>query len=1133
MNWAAVWSIARAEARLARRLVRYWVFLVLSCLISVVFFLYYFFLHYSFSGYSGTVAGINPRYLVGAIGNYFILVFSLGAIFLACEVRSREERERIAEALDARPVSNPELLAGKFAGLLLASWAPAAGIAVILGLLGWLIGAPIQPRSLFTLAVFMAAPAFAFIIGLTFLVALVIRLRWVTVIAVVVAAVGLFWLTLRLPFYATAAGDFIGNFAALYPSDLTPGVASVFGWLQRAAVLLAAGGLLALAAAVHPRRDDGDRRLRSAVGLLLLLAAGAGLWVVVNHQQRPLALAEVWRAAHGARKADPAPDIVAISGLVRIEPPRSLAEDLTVTFRAPEGKTLGRALFTLNPGFSVESAVELSGAAVPFAFQNGLLDLTLPHPVSGDADTTIRLKLSGGLDPDFPYFDAQRQWLSESATNAQLFLLGTDSVVFTRRYAALLEGARWLPAGGAEVGRDDPRVHAPDFFRLDLTVEVPSDWLVAGPARRTSAAGAPAGRVRFRFAPPAPVPGAALVAGRFESRSVDVRGVHFEALIHRSHAKCLDVFDDAALEIRQTLEKRLKEAAEGGLAYPYDSLTLVEAPNSLRGYGGGWRMDTTFAPPAMVLARESGFPTARFSSAFKDPAKFRDKEGGMPRAKRERLERFFQNDFSGGNAFSAAARGFFADQTAAAGPDAIALDYVVRNLSEQWLTGGRSYFSAYVFDRKMNELIGRVIGSYFSEGGAGSFADAVIRAVTSRPAVWDAALGTALGRLDPPADPRKALDILTLRGGGLSASLLDGLGKEKVGRLLGALRTKRQGQPFTRADLIAAGQAIGEDLTTTLRDGLDSTALPGFIARNVRVARLADTREGVPRYQVLLTIQNDESTPGLVALNRRVAVDDKGGTQDERVGPFRVPGKSAIEVGVVTSRPVDRLVVAPYLSVNREPFAVTLPPLDPKKIEPGEPFSGSRDVPWSAPPADEVVVDDLDPGFRTFEAEKRGWLRLGGQATAEETDGGLPAVTFVFQPPARWSRAPLAAAYGKYRHTVVLAAAGTGAKTAVFKARLPKPGAWRLDWFAPASARTVGAPDVMTRAKGTWSIKISAAGAPEKVVEFNADAAEPGWNNLGTFDVPGGDVQVELSDKTSGRSVAADAVRWRPAAETR
>ena len=103
-----------------------------------------------------------------------------------------------------------------------------------------------------------------------------------------------------------------------------------------------------------------------------------------------------------------------------------------------------------------------------------------------------------------------------------------------------------------------------------------------------------------------------------------------------------EMFDDAGEEIRDWLTERLDEAAGSGLAYPYDGLTLVEVPNALRGYAGGWRMDTTFAQPAMILVRESSFPTARFDRRYKDTDRFKDREGGVAGTKRRDLERFME-----------------------------------------------------------------------------------------------------------------------------------------------------------------------------------------------------------------------------------------------------------------------------------------------------------------------------------------------------------------------------------------------------------------------------------------------------------------------------------------------------------
>ena len=45
-------------------------------------------------------------------------------------------------------------------------------------------------------------------------------------------------------------------------------------------------------------------------------------------------------------------------------------------------------------------------------------------------------------------------------------------------------------------------------------------------------------------------------------------------------------------------------------------------------------------------------------------------------------------------------------------------------------------------------------------------------------------------------------------------------------------------------------------------------------------------------------------------------------------------------------------------------------------------------------------------------------------------------------------------------------------------------------------------------------------------MDFDATIAVPGWNDVGTFEVPAGLVTVVVSDATTGDIVVADAVRW-------
>lgn len=55
-------------------------------------------------------------------------------------------------------------------------------------------------------------------------------------------------------------------------------------------------------------------------------------------------------------------------------------------------------------------------------------------------------------------------------------------------------------------------------------------------------------------------------------------------------------------------------------------------------------------------------------------------------------------------------------------------------------------------------------------------------------------------------------------------------------------------------------------------------------------------------------------------------------------------------------------------------------------------------------------------------------------------------------------------------------------------------------------------------------------GETEARVDFDAGAAEPGWNKLGDLEIGAQrTVRLEVTTQTSGEMVIADAIRWTPA----
>ena len=1139
-------AVALAEMRAARRLARTWIFVAVTVLIGFATYLQYAFMHGFGSGFSATIGAFGPRMLVTSIGMTMVVVLIVGIVFLAFDIRARDQRERMAEVLDARPIGNINLLAGRLAGLVFMLWLT---VAVLMGLMqlvgvtakasGWWIGDTVEPISVASFLVFDAVPALALWGSLVILLAVAVRNRLVTAIAAL-AIFGLYvWAGFEMPRYL---GPAVGGFQAFQTlgSDLLPEFATAGLVVQRLATLGLAGAMLVLAAALHPRRDGRARGERLALAAVLAGLAGTGIGYLVMDAMNGHARQAEWTAVHAAAEAEPRADLVRVGGSVVIDPGERLGLKLVYGLTAPE--RLDELVFSFNPGLEV-SELRLDGVSAASSHEAGLLRVALPTPLQPGDRVELQIAAAGVPDASFAYLDSDIDMALVAGQAGNLFLLGTDGSVFDTRYVALMPGVRWLPLPGPATGDGDLALYGRDYFTVDLEVEVPTGWLVAGPGRRREA-----GEGRFRFAPAAPVPEVALLASAFERRHMEVADVAFELLLHPGHGEHLSLFADAVDELEERIEEILARAQAAGLAYPYDGLSLVEVPARLRVFGGGWRMDSVQALPGIMMLREYGLPTARFDTLFA----LRERSGGgggagedpgteAGLAKVAVLEQFFASDFSGGKLVDGVTRSFLKFQTGAHGQGAIALDYVCHELAAGVIHHRQvgDYFSPRTFasSADLNQAItGLILG--IVTGGGGSISIGNMTA-PKRASVWSRALGTSLATLDPGDEGHEALNVLSLKAPAVAKSIIDGLGRDAAAAFLAELRRRFAGSNFTAADFRAVAADTGTDLDSLLGDWLGARELPGFLVSEAQVVRLTDGERGEPRYQVRAHVRNDEPTPGLVRFGTVPANEDAARIWGD---PVRIGGDAAVEIGLVVGSPPAEVWVSPYLSLNRRDIHLEVPEFDDKSAVDAEPLNGSRESPWRPQADPGIVVDDLDPGFSIvyetmadkdrYEQQAPNWL-----AGNVDMDQGLPVYDAFVLPAKGWMRIELPGSWGRYRHTVASAFPGDGRASVRFVAQLPEAGRWRVDYHVPEMEFSKNSPtggsvtiriqtNVLARSKGNYEVKLLADGV-DATVEFDADVATIGWNGLGEFRLPAGEVSLVLSNKTAGSIVVADAVRWR------
>ena len=360
------------------------------------------------------------------------------------------------------------------------------------------------------------------------------------------------------------------------------------------------------------------------------------------------------------------------------------------------------------------------------------------------------------------------------------------------------------------------------------------------------------------------------------------------------------------------------------------------------------------------------------------------------------------------------------------------------------------------------------------------------------------------------------------------------LGHERTADLLASIRARPL---WCSAGL--GGLRSGHCTVRTVRSerwwtiGCTGDPRRGSSASEVRAYRLADDRDGLPRYQIRVHVRNSGAAPGVVGLAwRSTAIlshfDDSPApfvrSRSMIVGPDEIGGNGRGDARAPLGGPPSAAPVA-----EQERHEAGPAPLRARgAVGPGSRFTGSRPSDWGTVQTS-VVVDDLDVGFSLTGA--------GGCSRRPEDrseGGGVDTDIGQYSWGQRgWRRQSdeSVAAWGRYRRTLVRTPAGSGSTEACFATKLPAPGRWNLQVHLPGPSVSHGhwrpTSPLVRDALGSYDLRI-AAGGEERSVSFDGTYAEMGWNDVGSFDVAGTEVRVAVSDRTSGDVVVADAVRWRP-----
>lgn len=572
-------------------------------------------------------------------------------------------------------------------------------------------------------------------------------------------------------------------------------------------------------------------------------------------------------------------------------------------------------------------------------------------------------------------------------------------------------------------------------------------------------------------------------------------------------------------------------------------------------------MDSVLAMPGIALIRED---------TFRAVASLKSDIGDRTAQEKARLiENYFVNDDTGGNPVRAVARDLFTSQTAFTGPGAASLRFLFDVLVSRLVSERDIDFSAHDFNDSA-KLAALVRKTYIAELGSELSSTSYASAPEDEPpSVWDRALEMPLAELELGRRPRQALEVIRLKTDRMADLLLDRLGRRTTSAIVSQLRQRYVGRAITEAQVSEVGKQVAGDRWPGLVGWLHTAELPGFAVSNGHVLVAEDDQTGWPSHITNFHVRNNEKSAGFVAfgLSRRtgaVAINYE-------FDPVRIPAESSVEIGLESRIEPNELFVKPYLSLNRRPLYVDLDHGLDGSHAISEAFVGVRASDWK-PLEVGLVVDDLDDGFGVIGATAAGQEATDESAIRPATDHGLPVYRpsrrgwtsalwrdgfeahadalsltgkllelFVDRqspgPADQWSRQELTSAWGRYRRTVVRISAGDGSRKVVFACDIPVRGQWRLEYHVPditirpptasAGAEVVVGPlQDANDERGSYHLRL-VAGTVDVEVDLDQPIGPPGWKFVGDFPLPRGQASVIVSNRSTGRNVVADAIRWR------
>ncbi len=1029
-------------------------------------------------------------------------------VFLATDIMKRDKKLDSSQVIQIRSMSNAGYIWGKALGLILAFGILDIFVLFVTAVLHLALGASeitLVPYLIYPVLIIL--PTMLFSIGLSFWMMRFLKNQALSILLMLgVMAVSMFVLKNQ----SAAVFDIFALYIPAAYSDFT-GITNLTGLLmQRGSYLIMAAAFLMWVSFAYTRLVQSF--LLHKISLILavsgfVIAAFLSFNLVskVNEGQEIRAefkkINQEWKdRAH--QETEKCKIELTHSG-------NEISVKASLVLSNKTSAPLKQYIFSLNPALKIQN-ITLAEKALNFDRNLHLITIAPAVELLPGKTDSITIEYSGQINEQICYAQVDEKKRS-AVFNIWMSKVDKKYMFLEADYVLLPPNCLWYPSSGLPLGSVFPEKNGMDFSKFELTVKTDEDLTVFSQGQMIEK-----GKGLVKFTPKKPLPFISLIIGAYEQKSLEIDSVSYSLAALKNHHFYEEIFKG----IGDTLSSIIREAKQdierdAGLEYPYRRLQIIETPLQFFTYKRHWTAASPSILPQQIWVPEKliTIDNADFARSFRMQERFASDLSLTDKEKQINIiKQFFQSTFLG----RSIRRFRF-------GPD-------ITNIKQDFSIAPHFFTFTNNFSSQDYTLLNNAVESFILAriSGGASPASMISSGFTQEEKVSLKLRNRSLQEVLGDSSVSELFpDIIKTKGDFLISLLQSYAGTENFNKdLLSFLKENRFRVSSPEGLFSQWQEKYNINAVALFDEWLKQKKLPAVLIKNLEMYKVYDG--GRLRYQLLFDAANHEDIPAMVRINfqfggrrGRFMGED---SDEEPARVIRIDGRTAKEAGIVLDSEPRGMSINTILAKN-------IPLVFSKRFEKTEimedeiPFDGEVELDklFTFLEADEIVVDNEDSAFVVLDSIKQNFIqKLFG---AEETNNRDEYSGFRYwRAPRSWEKIKNTDFYGEYIHSALYIRSGDGNKNAAWKAFIKKSGYYDVYTFI-TPRRSLGGrrmdDDIMKEFEYTIHHDDGA-----ETISMDIRQCEQGWNHLGSFYFSEGETQIQISNKSDGRIVIADAVKW-------